>query len=136
MQENAMLAKQIALCVEEKIELQKKLASAHRALDSARRELQRQRETDTGIFAAKVKAEEALSVSLRSEKETRLQLCEARREVERLRSMFDKYEQEATDARAEVIRAESAAASARCMLRHFLAWTGSYALQTIVMLLQ
>ena len=69
MQENALLAKQIALCVQDKQRLQQELAAAKHALDTARRELERQRSSDAGVFAAKVKAEEALRIAVRGEDE-------------------------------------------------------------------
>ena len=111
MQENALLAKQIALCVQDKQRLQQELAAAKHALDTARRELERQRSSDAGVFAAKVKAEEALRIAVRGEDEARRQLAEARREIARLTGKLDKYDEDAQAARTEALRAEGKAAS-------------------------
>ena len=112
MQENALLAKQIALCVQDKQRLQHELAAAKHALDTARRELERQRSSDAGVFAAKVKAEEALRIAVRGEDEARRQLAEARHEIARLTGKLDKYDEDTQAARTEVLRAEGKAASA------------------------
>ena len=71
MEQVNLLSKQLALSCQENIALQQKLEVTEKTVRSTQRELDRQRGSDNGIIAAKVKAEEALRVTSHGKYETR-----------------------------------------------------------------